>query len=842
MSSSAAVNTVLGMHGAVPARSPELVICPLGDDGRHVVKHARTGEYFHVGPQEAFLLEQFDGQQTSADVCRLFEDRFGQPLPAADLEQFVALAAARGLLAAPERMNGSHARAAPGESNRERTPEPRPAAQVESANGHTAAVPPGPGLTPGSLLYWRKRLLDPDPIFSGLAPRLWFIWTPAFLLISSLGIVAAALVAWSYSGAWINQFPQALRWETLVVAWIAILLTAVIHECAHGLTCKHFGGEVREVGFLLILLMPGLYCNVSDAWMFREKSKRLWVTFAGAYCDLVMWALAVAVWRLTLEESFINYLAWIVIGITGIRTLFNLLPLLKLDGYYLLSDALEIPNLRERSLGRLAAHVRWLLWGAPRPRREPRGNFLLAFGLGSWVFSIVFLGLMLWGFIDLLRSYLGSPGLAGGLLLGTWLMFGLVSGFSAGEASAMVRSRRWRTAAWVALLGTVIAVLSFIVVEDRYGGPFTLHPAARAEIRAPVAGFVADVDADQGQSVAAGETVARLEVPGLASKLDQKRAELREAEAELRLLESGTRAEEIAELESRAGQSRSWKSHAEAHLTREESAVAQQLERLDQLIVQRAAEMNRARNELQRNKPLMEKGAISLSEYELFQAAYEIALAQWKQAQSERRAVAALGAVTAERELFLREHELATTETTLTLKKLGPRDEELEAARARLSRIRADLSHLEELDRKQLVPSPLAGMVITPRLKEKIGRYVSEGELICDVEDRSAFEVEIRLAEEDAARIAPGRRIGIKLRALPYDSFPATVLRIAPAAIDPQTGESQSRVPVYCRIEQPGDLLRSQMTGYGRVYCDERSLGAILLDRGVRLVRTEFWW
>lgn len=166
----------------------------------------------------------------------------------------------------------------------------------------------------------------------------------------------------------------------------------------------------------------------------------------------------------------------------------------------------------------------------------------------------------------------------------------------------------------------------------------------------------------------------------------------------------------------------------------------------------------------------------------------------------------------------------------------------IDAAEARLARLRAELSYLEQLERKQNVGSPGNGVVITPRLREKVGRCVAEGELICEIEDPSAYEVEIRIAEQDAARIQPGRNVGVKLWALPYRTFEASVLRIAPSATAASEGESQSRVPVYCRVEDPGGVLRSHMTGYARVYCDRRPVGDILVDRLVRLFRTEFWW
>src|SRR5438045_4525501 len=347
----------------LPARRRDLIFRPHGEHGEHVVKDPRTGGYFKLPAQESFLFTLLDGGHTP-DQCRAaFERRFGEPLPADDLEQFLSLAREFGFLTAPDQ-------------HPSRAPAPAPAAEPAPAPAAAAPspAPEGRAAKPRqSLLAWRKSVFDPDRLFAALEPALRFIWTRGFVLASVAFIVAAFLISWANRAEIVGDFSWALvmRWETLLLAWLTLVLATTLHEFAHGLTCKHFGGEVHEVGFLLLFFIPCFYCNVSDAWLIGEKSKRLWVTLAGAWCDLCGWALAVLVWRVTPPETLPHYVAWVFMGVTGVRVFFNFNPLLKLDGYYLLSDAIEMHNLRGRAWERLAAAVRWLRWGAPRPAGDP---------------------------------------------------------------------------------------------------------------------------------------------------------------------------------------------------------------------------------------------------------------------------------------------------------------------------------------------------------------------------------------------------------------------------------------------------------------------------------------
>jgi multidrug efflux pump subunit AcrA (membrane-fusion protein) len=427
---------------------------------------------------------------------------------------------------------------------------------------------------------------------------------------------------------------------------------------------------------------------------------------------------AVFAWRLTPSEGLANYIAWVVLSVLGARVFFNFNPLLKLDGYYLLSDWKGVPNLHQRGQDRAKAHLRRALWGAGPPPPDPDGRFLTAYGLASWAFSVVFLGLMLTGLFWYLWSSWGLVALAV-VPLGWVTTRGLAAGLAGGEVGAMIRRRLRRTVGWVAGLAAAAAALVWVEFEDRPGGPFQARAVTRAEVRAPVSGLLREVCYDEGERVSSGSVVARIEVPGLEARTGKAEASLREAEARLRLAE------------------------------------------------------------------------------------------------------------------------------------VGPRSEEAQVARGQLLVAREDLRYLQDVGRRLTVASPVGGVVTTPRPRDRVGRYVQEGDLICVVEEASALEVEVSVAEQDVARVRPGQPVELRARALPLATLRGRVDRVAPAATrpDPGTaaaapprGEAPGTVTVYCRLDGGVPGLRPGMTGHARVSCGPRPAGEVLRERVLRVVRTEFWW
>lgn len=820
---------------SLPTRRAELVIRPLGERGRYVVKDPRGGSYFHLGPQEHFLLMQLDGLHAADDVCRAFETQFAEPLTPTDLDGFLAIARQKGLV--EER--GERGRGRGGDEILQRlSPTSSPTLPHSASPPHNRHRSPRPRQ---SLLYWRKSFWDPNESFTWLEPRIRLFWTPAFVALATSSIVAACVLLATSGEAVTSSLTSSLRWETVLWIWLTLFTVTMLHESAHGLTCKHYGGEVHEIGFLLLFFLPCFYCNVSDAWLFRERSKRLWVTLAGGFFELFLWSLAVFLWRLTLPGSLPNYLAFVVVSACGVRSLFNFNPLLKLDGYYLLSDWLEIPNLRQRAIGYVMAHLRRILWGADRPRPEARALVLVGYGLLAWSYSLFFLSLMLWGLAHLLGTQWGLVGWGAGGALAVLSLRNLFRGLSAGEVTTMIRTRYARTGIWgLALVG--MAAGSFVPMDDWASGEFRIRPTKRLELRAPVAGFITEVNADEGDLITVGRTVIRMQIPDLESRIAQKTAEVEESQARLRLLVAGARPEEIAEQRERARRAQEWRDLAEEDLQHARAALTADLARLDHALAQSQAELEAAQKRFERAEALAAKGAMTKDQFEDAQRALRVTQAQLQQLQDEQQVRRAQGTRVAEAELGRRSKELAGEQGILKLLEAGTRQDEIDVERARLARFAEEQRYLATLRDKLTVTSSLAGVITTPQLKEKVGQFVKEGDLLCSVEEPAELLAEVALNEEQLTRVESGQPVRLKFRSFPFETFTGRVERVAPAAIEEPKPAPQGKFSIYCHLDRDAPQLRSGMTGYARIGIGRQPVGRIGADRALRLIRTEFWW
>jgi multidrug resistance efflux pump len=886
----------------LPARRPELVLRAVGGPGNYVAKEPCSGAYFQLGEEEHFLLQQLDGRHSADAVSAAFAQRFGQPLSPAELDEFVEMARSRGFLEDGARtfLSAASVDSSPGPGNGQVAPTfggrcgqecPR-SGSVQQRPEPAAGSGPVPTLRQRqSVLYWRKRLFDPDRLFSRLAPKLWFFWTPGFAAFSAGCIAVASLVFWLNRHEVAASIAHALNLNTALLAWLAMIVVTTFHESAHGLTCKRYGGEVHEIGFLLIYLQPAFYCNVSDAWLIPEKSKRLWVTFAGAWFELFIWALATFVWRVTDTDVWLNHLALVVMAASGIATLFNFNPLIKLDGYYLLSDYLEIPNLRRRAFLYLGDCVRRLRGSAPLflPEPSPREKRIyLRYGLLAWTYSTLLLGVTLVYLAERLTGRYQAWGLV--------LFVGLVGLMFQAPLRRLFRRLAARCSPargpQPGLLGpefqTALINTGLQPGDQRWGDPPAVSTAfsgeasssetASSDHRPFRTGSVPAAQPTIAQRFNAGDSRARQTSPegtaenggafdgpssGTSAHHRPARRWMRRL-AWLALSGSLLTATFLFKMELRVSGPFTILPLRNAEVRPEVEGIIQEIfveegDRLNQgQPVVRLSDRD-YRAELQKTRAQIEEQGARLRLLKAGSRPQEIEVARTLVAKAEERLKYAKSRQVMDTKLYddkllsLRElqqsqeavavsaDELHEAQGRLDLLLAGSRLEDIEAVQAEIGRLRAQEQLLEDQLKRLLVLSPIPGVVTTHRLKEKLGQNVRKGDLIATVQELDTVTAELAIPEKEIADVKVGQQVVLKARAYPEKSFTGTISAIAPIANREANLQGQKVFLVTTQIRNESHLLTSEMTGNARIYCGQRRIVELLTRRLTHYLRVEVW-
>jgi putative peptide zinc metalloprotease protein len=385
-----------------------IVAQPARQGMRYTVKDPVSQHLWRLCEEELFLLRLLDGKASIADLRRQFERKFSpRRLDPTELVQFLARLHREGLIIGDQ----------PGQT----------AAVLQRQREWRRAAPL-------RLLYqlvaWRFRGVDPDRWLARIAPRLsgifsWWAAACFFALFASAALLAA--VHWRQFDRELTALAASITADQVLLVLVTIGVTKVLHELGHAIACKHFGGECHEIGLLLLCGVPALYCNVSDAWLLPAKRPRILISAAGILVELIIAAACTWLWWCT-YPGLIHSLALYAIVVCSVNTvLLNGNPLLQYDGYFILADLTDTPNLRARSSNSARSLFARLLLGLNIPGelvKHGRAFWLIAYAIASAIYRWILVIGMTWLLHGMLKPY-GAEfvgWLIGGILAGTLLI------------------------------------------------------------------------------------------------------------------------------------------------------------------------------------------------------------------------------------------------------------------------------------------------------------------------------------------------------------------------------------------------------------------------------------
>ena len=386
----------------------------------------------------------------------------------------------------------------------------------------------------GNPLSLRFPLLDPDALLGRLMPFAapLFGWLGAAIWLGTVGS-AMFLIAMHWQELSSNVVDRVFSVENLLLIWFIFPLIKVLHEFGHAIAAKAGGGEVHETGLMLLILMPVPYVDATSATAFRDKRSRMLVGAAGMLVELFIAALAVLAW-VYLEPGTERAIAYNVILVAGVSTiLFNGNPLLRYDGYYILADYLEIPNLGQRSNEYLGYLVNRYLFGLDGGRSPVSAQgervWFVFYAIASFfyrMFMMVSIALLV-----------ASKFFVIGIVLALWafatmLALPLAKKVSYLFYSPQLESQRQRALfATAAIVLPVLAILFWLPAPSATRAEGVIWAPEQAQVRANVDGFVSKVLAKPDQRVRRGEVLIETEDPELAARTRVLEAQLAELEA-----------------------------------------------------------------------------------------------------------------------------------------------------------------------------------------------------------------------------------------------------------------------------------------------------------------------
>lgn len=497
--------------------SDELIIAPQvhGQKTYFHIENPARGKFYRVGHAEYVFLSLLDGTRTVTQALTVTARTLGAK----------GLANARGIQVANWLLEHRLADYADGQSGW--TPNAG-AADEEASQSVLKRLNP----------FWVKVPLGcPDRLLSSLLPSVGWVFSP---WATAMGLVVILIGLASVASQWDTFVASAAavlsphNWIWMIFAWAFLKM---IHELAHAMACKYYGGEVRETGLMFMLLAPMAYVNVTSCWRFPSRWQRIHVAAAGMGAELFIAAIAAVAWGYV-DSALVHHLLFNLIVMASFTTLlFNANPLMRFDGYYILADLVEIPNLGTEGGRFFKSSARRLFFGEqPAP--------LESLGLRQWIVRGYGIGAAAWKVLICISLTTAASVLfhgAGLILAGIGMIswFGIPLWKIGLDLQRRVHENRpsFVRAMMTGTLGC--ALLAIVLLGVPWPGamkaPAIVEYSDQSIVRTAAPGFVQKVHVADGQLVQTGQLLVELENEELTAKKHQLEIEFQQEQVRLRV-------------------------------------------------------------------------------------------------------------------------------------------------------------------------------------------------------------------------------------------------------------------------------------------------------------------
>lgn len=462
-----------------------------------------SGEYFRFSPEQWTLIELFDGLRSYEEIDAAYLEQTGISLTEDWIRNYASDLEFTGFwYKTPQERNDEVMRKLA-------------EARHFGISKHFKVI---------SIADIRFPAWDPDRYLARVERVLRFAYSSWFtaLTLALFGFMIYVFVdRWSEIGRDTLEFYTFTDkgFADIAQFWVMFLVLVFFHETAHGVTCKHFGSGVHQMGFNLVYLEPCFYVDVSELWVYATRWQRVAAMLAGLWVELILCALATLAWWGTAPGTGAHEYAYEIMLLTGVGSvLINLNPLIKLDGYYILTEILRIPDLKEQSTSLLNSWVKRNIFRLPVVvEYVPHGrrSLYVLYAILSGIYSYGLLFFVIEFARNIFRGYSPEWAFVPALLLAYFIfrsriraLVGFMKIVYLDKRELLLSVRNSPRVAALAVVAVLLLVAPFW--HDSVDGQFLLEPAKYAVVRAYVPGIVEQTSAEEGKLVSAGGPLVQL--------------------------------------------------------------------------------------------------------------------------------------------------------------------------------------------------------------------------------------------------------------------------------------------------------------------------------------------